>query len=428
MVTPQSGREMGFWSAFALVVNLQLGSAMFLLPGPLCAYGLWGALSWLVTGTGALALCHVFSTLAMHAPMVGGPHTYIRQAFGNRWGFYTGWTYWVVAWISSIPLIIIGTDALEHLIGDCGTWGRLSIQIIALWALMSLNIRGSKLSGMGEVVFSILKVFPLVMIPLFGLYFFDPHVLTKPVAMTPFSALSSASLLTFWGFVGLEAGTTISDCVKNPGKMIPRALFFGTLLVVILYLINTVVIFGSVPRHLLAESTNAYSALFQHTLGCGWDRAIQVLVFIMCFGSLNSWLLASGQVALSAANSGLFPSFFNQINGKSSPVMGIKITTFCLMICVFLLCNKSFAHPIDALIKLSVTLLIMIYVVVAGALIKFIRAKKIAYSTLLCCSLTISLVFCLWTLVTTDGPTIIGSLLIPITGYIIARLFGWPVS
>jgi APA family basic amino acid/polyamine antiporter len=147
----------------------------------------------------------------------------------------------------------------------------------------------------------------------------------------------------------------------------------------------------------------------------------------MCFGSLNSWLLASGQVALSAANSGLFPSFFNQINGKSSPVMGIQITTFCLMLCVLLLCNQSFAQPIDALIKLSVTLLIMIYVVVAWALIKFIRTKKIAYSALLCCSLAISLVFCLWTLVSTDVPTIIGSFLIPISGYIIARLFRWPV-
>lgn len=420
-------REMGFWSAFALVVNLQLGSAMFLLPRSLSQYGLWGVLSWLVTGIGAMALCHIFSVLAVHTPMIGGPHEYIRKAFGNRWGFYIGWTYWVVAWLSSIPLILLGTSALEHMVGDLGEWGRLSLQITLLWGLMSLNIRGAKLSGLGEIIFSILKVIPLVAIPLFGLYFFDAKVLNEPVEMPPFSALSSASLLTFWGFVGLEAGTTIASCVRNPGKTIPKALFWGTLLVMTLYFVNTLSIFGIVPRALLSESPNAYAALFQHTLGSGWETAIQALVFTMCFGSLNSWLLASGQVALTAADSGLFPSFFNKINGRNTPVMGVKITTFCLIACIILLRSQSFAQQIDMLINLSVTLLIMIYVVVAVALLKFIRQREITPSPLISLALIISLIFCLWTLATTDFLMLVGSLLIPLSGYILARGFRWPV-
>jgi APA family basic amino acid/polyamine antiporter len=427
MSTSPLPREMGFGGAFALVVNLQLGSAMFLLPRPLSEYGVWGVLSWLVTGCGAMALCHIFSALAIYKPMVGGPHVYIRAAFGKRWGFYAGWTYWVAAWLSSIPLILLGTSALEHMVGDLGGFGRLAVQMGGLWALMGLNIRGTQLSGIGEVVFSVLKVLPLMAIPLFGLYFFDVKILNEPVAMPAFSALSAASLLTFWGFVGLEAGTTVADCVKNPGKTIPRALFLGTFLVMALYFINTLSIFGIVPRAILSQSPNAYAALFQHTLGAGWDKFIQGLVFVMCFGSLNSWLLASGQVALTAANSGLFPSFFNKINGKNSPVMGIKITTLCLMACILLLRSQSFAQQIDTLITLSVTLLIMIYVVIAAALIKFMHKKNIARSPLLLVSLTISIVFCTWTLVTTSPKIILGSLLIPASGYVLARLLRWPV-
>jgi amino acid transporter len=107
--------------------------------------------------------------------------------------------------------------------------------------------------------------------------------------------------------------------------------------------------------------------------------------------------------------------------------MGIKITTLCLMACILLLRSQSFAQQIDTLITLSVTLLIMIYVVIAAALIKFMHKKNIARSPLLLVSLTISIVFCTWTLVTTSPKIILGSLLIPASGYVLARLLRWPV-
>jgi APA family basic amino acid/polyamine antiporter len=425
-------REMGFWSVFALVVNLQLGSAMFLLPRSLSAYGLWGALSWIISGFGALSLSHIFSVLSDHHPMVGGPHVYIQQAFGQRWGFYAGWTYWVVAWISSLPLILVGTTALESIMGDFGLYGRLIFQVVLLWSLMSLNIRGAKLSGLGEIIFSILKVSPLVIIPFLGLRHFNMETLTKPIEMPAFSALGAASLMTFWGFVGLEAGTTVADCVKNPKKTIPRALFLGTLLVAMLYLMNTVSIFGIVPREALSANDNAYGALFQHTWGDGWDKIIQVLVCTMCFGSLNSWILSSGQVALTAANSGLLPSFFNQVNGKNSPVMGVKITTLCLalscaVVSLLTYYSQSFSQQIDTVVNISVTCFILLYVVVMCALMHFIRKKAISWSPLLMISVTTSTAFCLWTITSTHWSMLLGAIFIPISGYIVARLFRWSV-
>jgi APA family basic amino acid/polyamine antiporter len=258
------------------------------------------------------------------------------------------------------------------------------------------------------------------------------ETLTQPVEMSAFSALGAASLMTFWGFVGLEAGTTVSDCVKNPKKTIPRALFWGTLLVAILYLMNTISIFGIVPRSILCASENAYAALFHHTWGNGWDKAIQVLVCTMCFGSLNSWILSSGQVALTAANSGLFPPFFNQINGKNSPVMGVKITTLCLALsCAsvsLLACySQSFSQQIDTFVNLSLSGLILLYVVVLWALLTFIRKNLISWSPLLIISVMTSAVFCLWTITSTHWSMLLGAILIPISGYIVARLFRWSV-
>ena len=152
----------------------------------------------------------------------------------------------------------------------------------------------------------------------------------------------------------------------------------------------------------------------------------------MCFGSLNSWILSSGQVALTAANSGLFPPFFNQINGKNSPVMGVKITTLCLALsCAFVSLlayySQSFSQQIDTFVNLSLSCLILLYVVVLLALMTFIRKKVISWSPLLMISVISSTVFCLWTITSTHWSMLLGAIFIPISGYIVARLFRWSV-
>jgi APA family basic amino acid/polyamine antiporter len=94
-----TSRPLGLFSVIAMVVSLQLGFGMFLLPSLLAPYGFFGISSWFISGLGAMVLCHVFSALSQAHPMVGGPHVYIEHAFGKRWaflwvgpiGFWAGW-------------------------------------------------------------------------------------------------------------------------------------------------------------------------------------------------------------------------------------------------------------------------------------------------------------------------------------------------
>src|SRR5437762_1276265 len=99
-------KKMGFWSIFAIVIASQIGSVIFMLPASLAPYGYFALIGWLVSACGALALALVFASLCMWYPETGGPHVYVHKAFGARAAFFTGWTYWVISWVSSTAVVI----------------------------------------------------------------------------------------------------------------------------------------------------------------------------------------------------------------------------------------------------------------------------------------------------------------------------------
>jgi APA family basic amino acid/polyamine antiporter len=421
-------RQIGFWGAFALVVNVQLGSAMFMLPRMLSGYGWWGIISWGVTGIGALALCHVFSVLSRLHSAAGGPHMYLLHAWGKRAGFYVAWTYWIVSWISSLPLLVLGVDSIAHLMGaSFSSVQTVLIQLSVLVCFMLLNIRGAQFSGAGEIIFSVLKVLPLVIIPFVAWQYSQPHLI-PPFSWSRVQDIYTCGLITFWGFVGLEAGTTIADCVRNPERTIPRALCWGTLLVVVLYGVNTWSILRTVPANLIAGETNACSVLLGYVWGPEFSYLAHWITALLCFGSLNSWLLASGQVAYTAAANGLFPSLFHQSNRFNAPIRGVQVTTACLAGCVLLLQSQSLSHQIDSLINLSVSFFIAIYLAVIAVLVFYIMKRKVKSSILLWSSLMISSLFCVWVVCTTSWHALWILGLIPLSGHVAARWGNWPIK
>src|ERR1041384_625171 len=87
-------RQLGFFSATALVISNMVGMGIFgttgYMAGDLGSAGLilacWGV-GALVAFAGALS----YSELGINFPSSGGEYVYLTHAFGPEWGFMTGW-------------------------------------------------------------------------------------------------------------------------------------------------------------------------------------------------------------------------------------------------------------------------------------------------------------------------------------------------
>ncbi|ETZ04694.1 MULTISPECIES: APC family permease [Holospora] len=371
----QKREKMNLFSVIAFVIGLQLGSALFLLPEQLGVYGSWGALSWIVSGLGALSLTLIFSVLSKTDPAFGGPSVYIEKAFGKSAGFYSTWAYWFISWFSSVPLLLLAISSLESALGCQFSFSLKIMTGAAMLAGVSvLNLYGAVISGWGEIIFALFKVLPWIVIPVITIAKYGWGTGVWSVSEPPLRALSASSLLTFWGFVGLEASTTITDVVKNPKRNLPLALFFGTACVLCIYFINTWIIMSSTS---FKPGINPLTELIKNLFGPWGNTGFSLTAMMMCLGTLNSWLLASGQMISVALRSGL-------INVKPSKIdptaFGVLVTAFMLAGTTFLIQIQKSEGVLGQVIELCCSIFIMIYLACLAALIRFILYKKVQVS------------------------------------------------
>lgn len=412
--------KIGFWSVFALVTGSQIGTGVFMFPANLAPYGLYGLSGWLISGCGAIMLSLVFAALCSKFPQTGGPHVYVAKAFGREAAFFVGWTYWVISWVSTTAVIVTAVGYATSFLPELSGLSYLVIEILLLLAITSLNIKGIRSAGKAEIFLTFLKFAPLLIMSLFALRFFDIEnfSVSKEVTQMPVSQiLGKVTLLSLWGFIGLESATTTAGSVNNPSKTIPRAIIFGTLCVALLYFVNSVSIMGLIPGAALSSSVAPYVDAAYIIFGGRWHVAVSLLAAIVCIGTLNAWVLASGQIVLGLAEDGLMPKFFAVKNSKDSPVNGLIVSSLGIIPLLFLTADKNIATQITTIIDFSVIAFLFVYLLCSLGLLKILLLQQPSFSRfasmLVACAASL---FCLWVIYETQIYTLLVAFMFVVSG------------
>ena len=393
--------KIGFWSVFALVAGSQIGSSVFMQPAILAPYGIYASFGWLISALGAISLALTFGWLCSKFPKTGGPYVYVQEAFGSKAAFFTGWTYWMISWISTPVLYIATAGYLSPLLNDPPIQVLFLVELLFLVLLTVLNLRGVSQAGKVEFYLSLLKIIPLVIVPLFALSFFNINNFmldtTYPDTQSLSSILASTAHLTLWGFIGVETATTAAGSVHNPAKTIPKAIFIGTFCVAILYIINSMSIMGLIPGLELSKSRAPYVDAAQRIFGGNWHLLVSLIAAITCIGTANAWTLSSGQSALGLAQDRLLPKFFARKNKNGAPTYGLLVSFIGIIIILLLTMDKSLVAQINTIIDFSVTAFLFVYLICSLSFFKIYFKEKINQPIYLIFA-SISLLFCIWVL------------------------------
>lgn len=362
-MSSNSSAKMGFWAVTSLVAGSQIGTGIFLLSANMAPFGAAGLSSWGITATGAMLLALIFARLCANIPKTGGPHTFIETAFGKTLGFFSAWTYWVISWLSTPMVVISVISYLTPLIGELHPVVNLLLEVCILLFITGLNLLGVRSAGRIEFLFTVLKLLPLIVVPLAGIFFFnESHFIPfNPTSESTLSVMNAAALLTLWGFIGVESATTPADSVENPRKTIPRAIIMGTLLVAIVYIFSSIVIMGVVPVEILAHSKAPFADAAQIIFGGNWYIVISIAASIVCLGTLNAWMLTSGQIALGAADDGHLPKLFSVKNERGAPKWGLIISSLGMVPVLIVTLNQNLISQVNLIIDISVTAFLFIY-------------------------------------------------------------------
>ncbi len=401
--------KIGFWSVFALVTGSQIGSGVLMLPTNLAPYGTLSLIGWLISGLGAVMLALVFANLCSRYPRTGGPHAYVKETFGNMPAFFTGWTYWIISWVSTPIVICASVGYLTPLLGMPSPWFKLALEMFLLLSITAINLRGVKAAGSAEFFLSLLKIIPLLIVPIAALSLFDMNNFAKMETVATMGTMSQSLghvvLLTLWGFIGLESATAPAGSVENPGKTIPKAVVWGTICVALLYFLNSLGIMGAMSAGDLINSKAPYADTVRLLVPGNWHMVVSLIAAVVCIGTLNAWMLASGQIALGNAQDGLMPAFIAKQNRHGAPAVALIISCLGILPLLIMTMNESLTQSINIIIDFSVTAFLFVYIVCCLAIIKVLFKHK---GSLLQWSYTLgALSFCGWIIYETPVKTLL---------------------
>ncbi len=383
MANSGKSKKMGLWMSTSLVVGNMIGAGIFLIPAALAAFGGISILGWIASSVGALVLAKVFSKLStMVGSKSGGPYAYTQRAFGDFMGFQVAWGYWISIWIANAAIAIAFVSAMSALFPVLANNPALAVLsgLAAIWFLVWVNSRGVRDSGTMQVVTTLLKIVPVLLVIFGGFFYFDSSNFRPFNASNenPLVALATTVTITLFAFQGFESASVPAADTENPEKTIPKATMLGTSVVAILYILSTVVVMGMIPMNELAVSPAPFADAMGIMTG-DWGRALVAAgAAISAFGALNGWTLLVGQVPKAVAEDKLFPALFSRVNKHGTPFLGIVVGAILTSILLLMNYTQGLVEQFRLMVLLGTFCVLVPYLFSASAYLILMSRSKIS--------------------------------------------------
>ncbi|HVW96590.1 MAG TPA: amino acid permease [Mucilaginibacter sp.] len=378
----KSSKKLGIWTSTSLVVGSMIGAGVFLVPAAMAPFGSVSLLGWIFSAIGAFFIAKVFSGLSsMVSKSIGGPYAYTRSGFGDFAGFMIAWGYYISIITANAAIAISFVSALSTFFPGLATNAVAAVAtgLGAIWFLSWINMRGVTTSGRVQLITSILKLLPLVVISFAGLFFihaanFHPF---NNTGGSVYDAINTTAAITLFSFVGIECATIPAESVENPKKTISRATMLGLIICTIVYLLGSVSIMGIIPPEKLAHSPTPYADAAAIIFGNNARYWAGAGMAIAAFGALNGWTLIQGQLPYAIARDNLFPPVFGWKNKRGAPFVGILVSSTFVSLFMVMNYTRGLVDQFKILILLSTFTTLVPYLFCAAAyLIVKLKTKR----------------------------------------------------
>lgn len=372
-------RKLGPFLATMFVTGNIIGTGMFLLPASMGTIGGVSLLAWLCAVAGALLLAGVFARLGVLAPWAGGPVAFSEATLGRYLGFQAGYIYWLSCWIGNVGIALGVTGYLTTFLPDlAGPLFSTCATVVVIWIATLVNIAGARMVGKAETFALVVGLIPIMVVLVFGWWWFDPAVFAASWNVTGkpiLEVVPPAVILVFWAFLGLETAAVAADVVERPERNLPIAALGGVALSALVYVAVCTVPMGIVPARELAASPAPLSLVTEHLFGSALGRLVSLAAIIKAAGTLFGWCLVTVATAKAAAGKGFFPPIFARTDNRGVPVESLLIHGVLMSMVALATMSPTLGEQFARLADVAVVFTLVIYVYSALALLRLSKAE-----------------------------------------------------
>ncbi len=362
---------LGLFDATMIVAGGMIGSGIFIVSADITrnvGSAGWLILVWLITGFMTITAAVSYGELSAMFPKAGGQYVYLKESYNKLIGFLFGWSFFSVIQTATIAAVgvafsrftayLIPSVGEGNIIADLGFIKISAAQILAIGMITFLtytNTRGVKGGKIIQTTFTVTKLVSLFGLIIFGFLlakqsFWSENFRTGFTAMQDLGAKNAAGILSPTSWQPISGGvligaiaasmvgsifssdswnnvTFIAGEIKNPQRNIGLSLFFGTLIVTLIYITANLMYLNVLPLQSIAYAENdrvavaAANAIF----GNAGTIVIAVMIMISTFGCNNGLILAGARVYYTMAKDGLFFKKTGELNKNAVPEYALWI-------------------------------------------------------------------------------------------------------
>lgn len=385
----QLKRNLGLGTAIILVIANMIGTGVFTTSGlimeSLSSPGTM-LICWLIGGILALSGALCYGELGAMFPRAGGEYVFLRESIGKPFGFLSGWISLIVGFSAPIAAaaIAFATYFFQSVSADYGNEALLSIPGLIITPVTLIGISVIVIFSIvhwyslifGSRIQNLLTSFKIIVILTFILLGFTigngslDNFSSNGGHSSLFTGKFATSLIFIsFAYSGWNASAYLGSEIKNPSRNIPLSLFWGTMVVMILYLSLNMLFIYALPvsemSGVIEVGAKSAIALFGGKTGTIFSIAITVCLLSV----ISAMIMAGPRVYYAMALDRVFPSWFGNVSKKhTTPGKAIFLQA---VISIIMVLTSSFNK---LLIYIGFTLSLFALLTVIGLII--IRFKN----------------------------------------------------
>lgn len=359
----KSTTRLNLFDLTMIVVSLVIGMGIFRTPVNVARQA--GSaqmffLAWIIGGLIALCGALTYAEIGSRLPVTGGYYKIFSYCYHPSIAFAINCIILVSNAASLAGVALIGSEYLANVLfkgsSNINTI-KLIISTTAVVLFYGVNLLGLKMSARTQNVLTVIKIGVVIFLisALFtGDYAttYSPAAAAAPGFMSTLKAFGACLVAVSFTYGGYQQTINFGGEVKNPSKILPKGIFFGIAIIMLLYITINYTYYKVIGFGTLKEAQSIAAILAGKLFGEKGFTILSVLLFLSVLAYVNVLLMSNPRVMYAMSDEGVLPAVFKRVSTKRNVIV-VSLTAFAALSLITLFYGKSFDEILNHTIFLD---------------------------------------------------------------------------
>ena len=316
-------------------------------------------ISWIVGGFIALCGALTYAEIGSRYPITGGYYKIFATCYHPSIAFGVNCIILISNAASLSGVALIGSEYISQIIFHTppSDFVKALIAMSAIGIFYGINLLGLRMSSTTQNILMLIKI-SMILLIVSAIFF--PIGNTAPIIDIPQGDFSFMDYVKSFGLAliavsftygGYQQTINFGDEVKDPQKNLPRGIFIGIMVIILLYLSVSYAYYKVIGFEELKNAKGIAAIVAERMFGPTGRFAFSILLFIAVLAYVNVLLLSNPRVMYAMSEDGILPKAFGKKDEKRD-VLTVSLTVYAMISVVVLF----FADTFDKILSFTIFL------------------------------------------------------------------------